>query len=184
MLKSAGIGFRAHSGWAAVVAMAGPIATPVVVRRGRVEMCNRGVHREGQPYHAAAEMPLDEAREFLAECALTASGMAELAIRGLLAEFREKGYRIAKACILNAAGRRLPALPQILAAHPLIHTAEGEFFRDALDQACRACDLRVTRIPERGIVIDERIASIGKQIGPPWRQDEKLCAAAACSLLP
>ena len=36
-----------------------------------------------------------------------------------------------------ASGRTLPALEQILASHPMVHTAEGEFFRKAIREACR-----------------------------------------------
>ncbi len=183
VLTPAALAFRAHSGWAAFVALAGTPHHPSVVRRGRIELCNRGVHREGQPFHAAAEMPLDEARGFLDECALTARGMAELSLRPLLAEIRQKGYRVRAACVIAAAGRPLPDLSRILAAHPLIHTAEGEFFRDAVHQACRACHLSVTRTPERSLAVSPEIAGLGKLLGPPWRQDEKLCAAAASLLL-
>jgi hypothetical protein len=187
VLKRAALGFRAHSGWAALVALGGAESAPSVVRRGRIELCNRGVHRQGQPYHAAAEMKIDEAREFLDECARTASGMAEHAVREAVADLYSKGYRITGACVLTASGRPLPALEKVLAAHPLIHTAEGEFFRNAVRQGCEACGLRVTARNERELKalseLYERAADLGKLIGPPWRQDEKLCATAAWLLL-
>jgi hypothetical protein len=169
-----------------MVALGGTTAAPLVLRRGRMELCNRGVPREGQPYHAAADMKLEEAREFLDECALTASAMAAQAIRQALDDLSAKGYRIIGSCVLQAAGRPLPSLEKVLAAHPLIHTAEGEFFRRAVRQGCEACGLTVRGVKERELPAGElakRVADLGKLIGPPWRQDEKLCATAAWLML-
>jgi hypothetical protein len=93
---------------------------------------------------------------------------------------------------LLASGRPLPALESILASHALIHTAEGELFREALRAACRACGLRVIGVKERDLFtlaaadlgipakrIGEHVTAMGKTIGPPWRQDEKFAAVAA-----
>ncbi|MGO9259443.1 MAG: hypothetical protein ACLQU1_24485 [Bryobacteraceae bacterium] len=196
MLKRAGLGFRAHSGWAALVALGGSPATPSVLRRGRIELCTRGVHREGQPYHAAAEMKPEDAQAFLDECARTASSMAHSALQETVADLSATGYRIAGACVLMGSGRPLPGLAKVLAAHPLIHTAEGEFFRAATRQGCESCGLAVSGVKERDLAaraagtlgisgeeLERRIAALGKRIGPPWRQDEKLCATAAWILL-
>jgi hypothetical protein len=78
----------------------------------------------------------------------------------------------------------------------LIHTAEGEFFRAAIRQGCESCGLAVSGVKERdlaactasalGIPGEEllrRIADLGKLAGPPWRQDEKLCAMASWMML-
>lgn len=47
----AALGFRAHSGWAAMVALAGALNAPLVVDRRRLELADP--HRTGpmQPYH-------------------------------------------------------------------------------------------------------------------------------------
>jgi hypothetical protein len=62
----------------------------------------------------------------------------------------------------------------------LIHTAEGEMFRDVLMFAARECGLQVTTVREKEL--DEaslkRVASLGKQIGPPWTQDQKFAVIA------
>jgi hypothetical protein len=73
----------------------------------------------------------------------------------------------------------------------MIHTAEGDFFRDALKTACESCGLPVLGVKEKelirqaaavlGVTADHlqlRAADLGKGLGPPWRQDEKLCAIA------
>ncbi len=176
--------------------MGGSTSAPSVLYRGRIDLCNRGVYREGQPYHAAAEMDLDAARGFLAEAAATAASLAHLAMQRLIADFSARGHRLAFACVLEASGRPLPELSKVLAAHPLIHTAEGLFFRDAVRQGCASSSLTVTNIKERDLAslasttlkIPEtelllRVAGFNSLIGPPWRQDEKLCALAAWLVL-
>ena len=78
----------------------------------------------------------------------------------------------------------------------MIHTAEGEFFRAAIRRANETCGLAVTGIREREILnrgvaelglpleeIQRRMFDIGRPIGPPWRQDEKLATLAAWLIL-
>jgi hypothetical protein len=98
-------------------------------------------------------------------------------------------YRIIGASVLLAAGRELPALPRILASHALIHTAEGEFFRDAFRRACAKLDVPLYAVRERELAVvapaawQQRISEVGKEIGPPWTQDQKLAALGACLVL-
>jgi hypothetical protein len=90
----------------------------------------------------------------------------------------------------------LPPLEKILAAHPLIHTAEGEFFREAFSQACVSLDLPVTGFRERSLEeivqttfgkgapqLDKQISRFGRALGPPWTMDQKLAAMAALVVL-
>ena len=83
----------------------------------------------------------------------------------------------------------MPALENILASHPLIHTAEGELFREALRAASRECGVPLAAVTERELfaraaadlripvdAIQQRLAEMGRAMGPPWRQDEKYAA--------
>jgi hypothetical protein len=105
-------------------------------------------------------------------------------------------YRVVGSAVLLASGRSLPPLEKILAAHPLIHTAEGEFFRHTVIQACEDLQIPVTAIRQRDL--DERakaafgklasevqgsIEGLGKTIGPPWTKDHKTATLAAALLL-
>lgn len=89
--------------------------------------------------------------------------------------------------LLLASGRPLPALEKVLASHALIHTAEGELFREALRAASRECGLPLAAVRERDLFargaadlgIPETLAEMGRALGPPWRQDEKFAAIAA-----
>ncbi len=174
------LGFRAHSGWAVVVAVAGSLDRPVVLDRRRIEIAGASVPR--QPYHAAAEMEPEKAEEFLRRCREECAPVTTAAIRALL-----EARTVVAAGILFAAGRALPELPAILRSHALIHTAEGEFYREALMRACGACSLPVVRVKEREVWATEdlqrRINALGKTLGPPWRQDEKLAAMAGWTAL-
>ena len=69
------LGFRAHSGWAALVAIAGTVDAPRVLERRRIAIADPELPSSKQP---------------------------------------------------------LPGLEKILAAHALIHTAEGAMFREVL----------------------------------------------------
>jgi hypothetical protein len=68
----------------------------------------------------------------------------------------------------------------------MIHTAEGEFFRKAIREACGELHVAIHTVSEREIASvtpaewQRRISELGKQIGPPWAQDQKLAALAAC----
>ena len=190
--RRAALAFRAHSGWAVMVALAEPVPAPQLLRRCRIEL----IDRDGfaQPYHAAEKMPLAEAESFLESCSAASAALAQIAVRDALLKLR--GYRLTGASVLLASGRPLPDLAAILRSHALIHTAEGEFYRAALRNSCESSHLRVTGIKERDLLaeasralhrspedLQREIAGFGKIVGPPWRQDEKFCALAAWLLL-
>jgi hypothetical protein len=183
--------FRAHSGWAVLVSVCGSITSPTVIQRQRVSLAASGRSHTVQPFHAARSMALDDARAFLGRCADDAKAMAKSAILDAIDNLNKQKLEISAACILMRSGKATQDLAAILRSHPLIHTAEGEFFRDALKSACEACSLPVSRVPEQKLVslsaaafsldaeeVQRRLFAIGKSIGPPWRQDEKVCALA------
>jgi hypothetical protein len=187
-MAGAALGMRAHSGWAVMVAVSGGSA----VWRRRIEMTADSGFRAGQPYHAAQEMELPQAEVFLRRMERMAVEMASAAVKDAVAALAGEGYRVAGAAILLGSGKPLPELARILTAHPWIHTAEGVFFRDVLKSACEACDLAVAGIKEREVLeqcaaalripaveLQVRLVAMGKRLGPPWTQDEKLSAAAA-----
>jgi hypothetical protein len=118
-----------------------------------------------------------------------------LAYRGLRAvqvKLAEHGHRLVQCGLLLASGRALPSLEKILASHALIHTADGELFREALDRASAQCELQVIRLRERELlaraaealrvradVLLRRVTELGRPLGSPWSRDEKFAALAA-----
>ena len=143
----AALGLRAHSGWAAMVAVSGG---SVILRR-RIDITGSGPAAK-QPYHAAEEMKLPQAQAFLKRSEKAAVEMAAAGVKGAIATLAGQGYRVAGAAVLLGSGKPLPEVAKILAAHPLIHTAEGVFFREVLRRACERCGLAVTGIKEREVL--------------------------------
>jgi len=181
-MKRAALGIRTHSGWAVLAAVS---QDGKALLRRRVELVKGSGFRSGQPYHVAAEMELAEAAVFLDETRRMAAALAGEQVKAALEALAAGGWKVVRAAVLLGSGRPLPELARILAAHPLIHMAEGEFFRDAMRAGCEACGLKVGGVREREVwgkcsaEMQARIAAAGKELGPPWRQDEKLSAAAA-----
>jgi hypothetical protein len=90
----------------------------------------------------------------------------------------------------------MPELERILASHPLIHTAEGEFFRKVFSEACEALGIPVTGIREKELTeraqavfkksaatLPAELAAAAKHLGPRWSQDQKTAALAAAVVL-
>ena len=190
------MGLRAHSGWAVLVAVGDDDGDPVVLERRRIELVKGDGPRATQPYHAAAEMKLEDAEPFLRDCAERAAQMARESLRDAFAALEKRGYHAAQGAILLAAGRPLPGLASILASHPAIHTAEGEFFRNALRVAAESLGMAVTGIKERELLdraaktfgltadkLQKRATELGKPVGRPWTQDEKLSCIAGWLVL-
>jgi hypothetical protein len=187
--SGAALGFRAHSGWAALVAVAGPVAEPVAVARRRVELSRRTPR---QPFHAAEGRPFTAAEDLVRRSTDEAAELAGRAVREAVEELRAMGHEPVASGLLLAQGRPLPSLRDILASHALIHAAEGELFRDVLRQASRRCGLRLVEVRERELeeraarslgrsAVDQqrRLTEWGKALGSPWTQDEKRAAIVA-----
>jgi hypothetical protein len=195
-MPRAALGIRMHSGWGVVVAISGDAASLEVVDRRRIAVTDAATPGANQPYHHAANLALAEAEIYLANCAAAADRLASVAVAEVVRELDARHFRITGAAVLLASGRQLPPLPRILAAHPLIHTAEGEFFRHAVSQACEAAKIPVTTIRERDLEeragamfggdasrVQRIIARLGQPIGPPWTMDHKAAALAAALIL-
>jgi len=191
-LIRAALGVRAHSGWAALVAMAGPPRKPAVVERRRLQTADAAIPGSKQPYHAAEGWELKKAAQYLQGCTARSRLLARQAVRSVINDLKRRGYEVVGCGVLLGSGRSLPALAGILASHPLIHTAEGQLFRDVLVHAGQRCRLPVTGVKERELFpqaaarlrlpvpkLQSRIAEMGRDLGPPWTQDQKLAALAA-----
>jgi hypothetical protein len=191
-MKSAAVGFRVHSGWTSLVVVALEKGKPVVLARQRPHLVETFSYTFRQPYHTAEKMQLEAAEAFLNTQRGETRRMAVRAIRAAQADVAQQGYKITSAVLLMASGRPLPELAKILGSHSLIHTADGEFFRQALMHACAQCKLAVAAIKERELVregaaalhcrpaaLAKSVSLLGKPLGPPWTQDEKFATLAA-----
>jgi hypothetical protein len=191
-MKEAAFGIRVHSGWAVLVCVSGDPTSAEIVDRRRVVMIEPAMEGAKQPYHFAEHLVLEEAQRHLQKCEAASQRLATHAIREMLDGATARKYRVVGCAILLASGRALPDLSGILASHALIHTAEGEFFRAVVREACKRCGITVLGVRERQL--DERadatfgksaakvrkhICELGKIVGSPWTRDEKVAALAA-----
>jgi hypothetical protein len=191
-MQPAALGFRVHSGWTSLVAVALEKNQPMVLLRQRPHLVATFSYAYRQPYHTAEKMKLDEASIFLQEQRVESRKLALEAIRSAQTEAAQQGFRVTRAALLLASGRPLPELPKILASHSIIHTADGEFFREALLHACARSKLGVTRVKEKELIatasttlrrrpaiLAKFVTDLGKPLGSPWTQDEKFATLAA-----
>jgi hypothetical protein len=165
---------------------------PSVLLRERPRLVETFTYEFRQPYHTAEKMPLDKAREFISRVWSGARHLAEETIHSAHRTLREQGYQLTQFGLPLTSAKALPSLEKILSSHALIHTADGELFRQALIQAGQRCNLAVFTSEERGLFAtackslgmkEEGLArlliAIGKPIGAPWSHDEKLAALSA-----
>jgi len=195
-MKHAALGFRMHSGWGVLVAVSSSTNSVELIERRRVVIADPKIPGANQPYHFAASLTLSEAQEYLAKSATVSESLACATIEEVVRELEERDYRLLGSAVLWAAGRPLPPMANILRAHSLIHAAEGEFFRNAVQRACERLKISAARIRERELEeqvnatfgeaasrLRRRIASLGRAIGPPWTKDHKLATLAAAVIL-
>src|SRR5580658_1598535 len=145
-----------HSGWGVLVAVSGDANSLEVLERKRIVITDPAIPGANQPYHHAAslgisELELRQSEKYLASCATVSELLAFSAIEEVMRKLEGRGYRVVGSAVLLAAGRPLPPLANILGSHPLLHTAEGEFFRRAVIQACERLELAVAEIRERDL---------------------------------
>ncbi len=191
-MKQATVGFRVHSGWSALVAVCLEKGAPVVLHRQRVQLVETFTYRFRQPYHTGERMTLAEAREFIASVREKGRELAYRALRDLQVGLEARGYQLTRGALLLAGGRPLPELEKILASHALIHTADGELFRECLSHASGRCGLGVVSMRERELLeqassalrvtrptLLRRVTELGRPFGAPWSQDEKFATLAA-----
>lgn len=189
LIGHAAIGIRAHSGWAAAVAVAGDSRDVQVLDRRRIVVIDSDGPRAKQPYHFAKDLPLDDAESHLDRCEKTAIRLAATALQHVVKALNDSRHEVVGCGILQASGRALPPLAEILSSHPMIHTAEGEFFRNAFARACAEIGILVSKIRERELFdiaarelhipaakLKSRLTNLGRELGPPWTQDQKSAA--------
>jgi hypothetical protein len=192
MLRVA-LGFRMHSGWGVVVALDDCHS---VIERQRIQVAENHIPGGRQPYHYARDLEVQKAERFLSEYAAHCETLAKAELDRITSELGSCGYRVTAAGVILASARALPSLPQILSAHPLIHTAEGQLFRDIVRRACEGAGIPVIGIAEKQLAatlgecfgkeagrIKQAIEKSGKSVGPPWNSDHKQAAMVGCLAL-
>jgi hypothetical protein len=184
------LGIKTHTGWAAVVAVAGPIASANVVAKRRIDMAT--TFDEGAVYHKGQELPLAQAEALVRSSEEKFQRIARDALEELLAELRTDGRAPVAAALVSGKDKALPPLASILKSHALVHAAEGDLYRRVLLRASEACGIPTLLVPENQIeeqAVDalqtepaelaQRLAAMGKASGKPWTKDQKQSALVA-----
>jgi len=191
-MQKAAVGFRVHSGWTALVVVSVDKDVPIVLSRQRLNLVKIFSYKFRQPFHTAEKMPFANAGKFISSVRTDAEQLACTALRAMKAELKKQGYDLDRASLLLASGKPLPELEKILQSHALIHTADGELFREVLRLACKHCGLELACARERDLLelcaqafslpapeLQRRVTELGRAIGSPWTQDEKFATLAA-----
>jgi hypothetical protein len=200
-MKQVALGFRVHTGWAALVAAESPVQmdNPIIVDRKRVEMLEGG--KSDAPafvYHAASKLPLESAERLVQECTALARSRAKTSLTAIVAELRDRGYGVFASGVIGAKRPLAASLETILGTHSMIHAAEGELFRAAIISANEVLKVPVTSVPAGELYarvatmlgssadeVRQRLNEGRRSVGKPWAQDQKesllvaLLAAAA-----
>jgi hypothetical protein len=194
--SDAALGFSVHTGWAAMVAIARSGSTLSVLDRRRVGMLPISATNrpEASPhvYHAARDLPLEDARALLRIVEDDARSKAREALEAAITQIQGTGHRVVGSAIITAREGPRRALEEILQSHPLIHAAEGALFRAVLRATSEELGLRVIQIPGPELVnraagalglpkgkVPAFLTQVGRPLGPPWTADHKAASLAA-----
>jgi len=186
-------GFKAHSGWAALVVLGAKDGRLEVVDRRRVELVTEDEAGWAKaPFHAAEDLDPRAAAELVRRSTLAARRNALREMRAAVKRAEKDGHDVAACAVLMGAPMPAWSVEEIRAVHFRMHKAEGVLFREALTQAATGCGLRLVEVPEKELssfagkvlaapasALPKRIAALGKGIGPPWGKDQKEAALAA-----
>lgn len=188
----AALGFKAHSGWAALVLVGVDGGRAQVLDRRRLELVGEGETWAKAPYHAAEEMEIGRARKLVARGIGIARRNAARALREEARRAAEAGHRLSACAVLM--GEPMPAwsTDEILAVHFRMHKAEGVLWREAIAGGAARCGIKVIAVAEKRLAdearsalggtpagVTKRLADLGRAIGPPWGKDQKDAALAA-----
>jgi hypothetical protein len=182
------LGFAPHTGWAIAVLLTGDARSPRVLDRRRVELVPATTERFA--YHLVQEWPLQRAARSVADAEDAVDITTHAAVEQLAAAAAAHGTLVAAGVV--GEPHEVPALERVQASHTLLHTAEGELYRSALEDAAADVGLTVVPVPPKrtvheaaaalgvaGDALDARLKDLRKELGPPWTADHRAAAAAA-----
>lgn len=188
----AALGFRLHTGWAALVAVARRSEQIEVLLRRRIELLPADGSVPRFVYHTAAELEGTEPAALVKRAVAGSRKTAQAALKEIIEMLRRLDVTLEHAGIPTGSTPVPAALDRILASHPLIHAAEGALFQKAVAEACETCSLKIVTPREKDVFpraaeacgsdaarFRESLDGLRKTVGPPWGADQKTATAAA-----
>ena len=187
--EPAAIGLRVKTARAIAVLLAGSAARPRTLARREVPLADPALPDTRFPYHAVLELPERESAVVVARLRgaiekIAAAAVAELAAELRSAKLRPVGVGLAVSSVVDPA-----TLGNL---HVRAHASEGRLFREVLEGGARRLRLPCLVLLEREALgrasaalrrpeakLRETLTALGKEVGRPWRADEKAAALAA-----
>ena len=187
-------GFRAHSGWAALVVLGKQDNELVVVDRRRIELVEKAWAK--QPYHAAEGLESRVARDLVKRGIDMAHRHALAEMKAAVKRERDRKNEVSRCAVLMGSPMPDWNTDEILAVHFRMHKAEGVLFQNALVRAAEKCKLNTLPVFEKELMVQaskqlgersetlvQKIAGLGKSVGAPWGKDQKDAALIALMAL-
>jgi hypothetical protein len=193
-IESVAVGVDDHRGWAYVVSVARHGGTAVVVHRRRIELIDP--HLPSQPHHHEAQgLALDKARELVDRVTESIAESCRSSLRTWAEELAGRGYRPVSMAI-RAVPRAPDDLGVVLENQAASIAADAALYlrglagaaaelgvevrpymrRDLEASAARALGMEPAEVPAF-------LKSLGEGLGPPWRKEHRIAAAAAIGAL-
>lgn len=187
------LGFRPHTYWTSVVALAGPLEAPQVVVRKKLFFASGD---EKFVYHQAENMPPAAAEANVERVRTATTGHVVTELGALIADLENDGFAVASAVAPSGAAKVPATTAQIVKSHSAMHAAEGHFYRDVVAGGCAALGLKTHRLAEKTLrtavakklgvdpaALDDELKAMGVKLGAPWSEDFKLATLAAWTQL-
>jgi hypothetical protein len=189
--RAAALGCRAQTGWAALVVVAGGVARPEIVFRGRAELGDPRGRVRKNVYHAARALEPAAAAQLVEAGERIAAEQAAAVVDRTSREARDEGAVVRSCAVVVGTSAGQARLESILRSHALVHAAEGRLYQGALLRGAESRGLDTIAIAKRsiweegeaalGVAEDELrhwIDELRRDLGPPWAEDQKLAALA------
>jgi hypothetical protein len=188
----AAIGFTVKSGWAAVVLLAGPAASPHLVDSCTVDLSDPRTPDTRQPYHAGFGTARDTGPE-LSRLIGAVTRLGRRSVAAAIRRYQDSGCRLCGAGVVVGS---LIDPDSIANDHIRIHALEGQLFRRVVTETAARSGLPVSVWRERDLharadlvlkmpepTLRDALASLGRAAGGPWRAEQKAAALSAWLVL-
>jgi hypothetical protein len=182
------IGFRAKTGWAAAVLLAGPPSSPRLLDSRRLELCDPDRPDSRQPYHAGFGTFQEDDAEVKREVK-NVRRFAARAMAALLREHAGAGRAPAAGAVVAGSGVDPATIANL---HMRAHALEGRLYRDVVAEGLTAAGIRFVVMLERDLYaraarrlemteteIKRAVTELGRDAGGGWRAESKAAALAA-----
>ena len=186
------IGFTVKSGWASAVLLVGSATSPRVVDSRTVGLSDPDSPESRQPYHVGFGTARDSGPE-LSRLIASVKRFGGQSVAGAIGQYQRIGYLVRGAGVVVGS---LIDPARIANDHIRIHALEGQLFRsvvqDAVARSRLPCSvwrerdlhaLAADRLKQTERALRHTLAGLGRDIGRPWRAEQKAAALAAWLIL-